>query len=397
MLKHFFKRGRAKQVAQDGPLDLMSPQTIANFREIALSDRAHQDACPLTTGGVLLLDPEDVRAAFTQKAYSNAPSRFSALSPKNKARYAAAEVAVNIPPFLDAPRHAIIRKWLSKAIFATLKEFRDTIPEAATTYVASLPKDSDMLLVEDIGRSFATQTIMRFVGVHAATDEIKTYTKALFKLFAPIPDSATLAQTNTALVQARASLRKHVAARRVDGASCLITALLAQHDMLDPEDQDPEALDTVICDNALLVLADGVENVEAAIADVVMEWDARPGPDGTEIDETFVRGVLHANTPGQTIARIAEKEMHIAGEICTAGMPVFLSLASANARSTDGTDYSFGMGRHRCLGEGLAIETIASCSRALMQRSPVIDARNHAFERVFGHRWMRGVVVRLDG
>ena len=62
MLKRFFKWGRAKQVAPDGPLDLMAPQTIANFREIALSDRAHQDACPLTTGGVLLLDPEDVRA-----------------------------------------------------------------------------------------------------------------------------------------------------------------------------------------------------------------------------------------------------------------------------------------------------------------------------------------------
>jgi cytochrome P450 len=166
--------------------------------------------------------------------------------------------------------------------------------------------------------------------------------------------------------------------------------------MLDPEDQGPEVLDTLICDNALLVLADGVENVEAAIADTVMEWDAKPEPDRAEIDEAFVRGVLHANTPGQTIARIAEKEMHIAGQICTAGMPIFLSLASANARSSDGIDYSFGMGRHRCLGEGLAIETIAACSRALVQRSPVIDAGNHAFEQVFGHRWTRGVLVRLS-
>lgn len=395
MFKRFFKRGRTLPVAGDGPLDLVAPDSIARFREISLSERAHQSACPLTSGGVLLLDPEDVRAAFTQKAYSNAPSRFSALSPKNRNRYVAADVAGNIPPFLDAPRHTVIRKWLSKAIFATLKEFEDTIPYAANVYVADLPKDRDLLLVEDVARGFATETIMRFVGVDAATEEIKTYTKALFKLFAPIPDVATLAQTNAALAEARVFLRKHVAARRADRKPCLISALLGQQEMLEPEDQDPEVLDILVCDNALLVLADGVENVETAIADVVMQSLVDPRPQEAEIDSAFVRAVLHANTPGQTIARIAGKEMHIAGETCAAGMPVFLSLASANARSTDGTDYSFGMGRHRCLGEGLAIETIVACSRALSRRSPVIDTRNQFFEQVFGHRWTRGVMVRL--
>ena len=98
------------------PLDLTAPEVIEDFASLATTELAQMSVCPLTNGGQLMLDPQDLKAAFSQKNYSNQPSRFSALAPHNSSKYVAAQVAANIPPFLDAPRHTVVRKWLSKAI-----------------------------------------------------------------------------------------------------------------------------------------------------------------------------------------------------------------------------------------------------------------------------------------
>ena len=88
---------------------LTDPKTISGFKPLSQGLRVRKPVCPVSGGGVLLLDPEDVKAAFSNPDLSNQPSRFSTLAPKNRDRFEAASVAYNILPFLDAPRHVALR------------------------------------------------------------------------------------------------------------------------------------------------------------------------------------------------------------------------------------------------------------------------------------------------
>jgi len=376
------------------PLNLTTPEVIEDFASLATTELAQMSVCPLTNGGQLMLDPQDLKAAFSQKNYSNQPSRFSALAPHNSSKYVAAQVAANIPPFLDAPRHTVVRKWLSKAIFANLTDFRPKIPQAAQLYVSDLPRDEPLLLVETVARGFAIQTICDFVGVELEQADLKRYTAAMFKLFAPIHDAEEFARTNHALAASREALRAQLV-QASDQKTSLFSTMNQFVDLLEDLSLTEDEKQLMFCDNALLVLADGVENVEAAIGEVLLKWAEAPENERTEITESFVRDAIHTATPGQTIARIATNDMHLAGVKCPAGSPVFLSLASANARSTDAIDFSFGLGRHRCIGEGLAISVILACCQEIAKHTKHVDTSNLRFEPVFGHRWMRDTTIEL--
>lgn len=389
-------RRTPKTAPEPDSTNLIDPENIADFATVSTTRLARQDACRLHNGGVLLLNPDDVKSAFSNKTFSNEPSRFSAIAPRNSEKYVAAKVAANIPPFQDATRHAVVRKWLSKSVFTTLNTMRPTIDPAAARYVAQLPAQTPLLLVETVGRGFATSMICDFAGVKIEQDEVKTYTAALFKLFAPVHDASSFDQTNAALAAARTALIAQFRGQADLPDPCLLRCMRDWAHLLDDLNLSDDDLNVLMADNILLVLADGVENVEAAIGNVVHAWASLPADQRPDISETFVRDCIRAATPGQTIARIASQDMHLGGIACPAGSPVFLSLAAANARTTDGTDFSFGMGRHRCIGEGLAIETILACCRHIAQRNPFVDTAAATFEPVFGHRWMRNATVTLD-
>lgn len=377
-------------------LDLTTPDAVANFARMATSELAELDACRLDNGGVLLLNPDDVKSAFSRKDFSNEPSRFSAIAPRNVEKFAAAQVAANIPPFLDAPRHTCVRKWLSKCVLTTLSDVRDSIDGAAERYVATLSSDVPSLLVEETARNFAASAICTFAGVKLSAEELKKYTAALFKLFAPIQDATSFGITNEALASARRALLAQIRTQTGAAPASLLKTMQAWDHLLDDLNLSDEERDILVADNILLVLADGVENVEAAIGNVMVSWCALNPDQRPEITEGYVRGCIRQATPGQTIARITTQEIHIGGMKCPVGSPVFLSLAGANARASDDDgDFSFGMGRHRCIGEGLAIEVIVACCKHLSKRSPIIDTRDLRFEPVFGHRWMRGVTLSL--
>ena len=346
--------------------------------------------CPVTSGGYLLLDSADVTAAFSDKSLSNRPSRFSALAPKNRTKYEAADVAANIPPFLDTPEHVQVRRWLSRAFFDRYKVFAPQIAQISAQHVNGIATGQDHLLVEDIAREYVVDTIGRFTGIVASPDEMKQFTSAMFRLFAPAKDAETFAQTNTNLRAARQKIQQALAHCRADQTASLLTTL----DAADVPVGEGQSKDNLIADNALLILADGVENVEAAIAFVMIRWFEclEPRPD---IDTAFVRETIRQNTPGQTIARIAASDMQIRDEQITAGTPVFLSLASANASAEDQTDFSFGMGRHKCIGEQLAVAMITTFCCDLAARLPHIDTTRIEYLPMFGHKWSRKVVVRV--
>jgi len=169
----------------DVVLDLSDPEVIANFKSLSHSIKKNQSACPLKSGGLLLLDVEDIKSVFSSQFFSNQPSRFSALAAKNKTKYTAASVAANIPPFLDAPEHVDIRRWLSRTFFDRLKEFEPNIHHIAQKQLAKTKRKHQYLLLEDLAREFVTQTMNQFVGIAEPKENIKDYTAALFRLFAP--------------------------------------------------------------------------------------------------------------------------------------------------------------------------------------------------------------------
>jgi len=372
----------------EGPLDLTDAETIANFKSTSRTLRDRCPVCPVTSGGVLLLRPNDVKAAFSNKLLSNQPSRFSALAPKNKDKYVAASVASNIPPFLDAPQHIEIRRWLSRSFFERYKSFEPEIDSIAQDHADKVGYGTHQLLVEEIARNFVVDAIGQFVGIEITPDEMKEFTGALFRLFAPAADAEIFAQTNLGLANARRCLITTLHERRADQKECLLNLLDQTVDV----DLEGSQKDTLIADNTLLILADGVENVEAAIANVLMSAQK----DNVDITTDQVRSVITSDTPGQTIARIASQNMTIGEESISAGTPVFLSLASANDGSDASEDFSFGMGRHKCIGEQLALAMITSFCQALSDLKPQIDASGLHYAPMFGHKWPRGVTLSLS-
>lgn len=368
-------------------LTLTDPDVIEGFRDLAQDLRSNRPVCPVSGGGILLLKSEDVKAAFSNRDLCNAPSRFSALAPKNKDVYVAASVAANILPFLDGPRHMTLRKWASGAFFRQFRNFADEIDDIAARHSETLKAGQTYLLVEDVARRFVVEVIGRFIGVSFEPDEMKRYTSALFRLFAPAADADVFAQTNDGLAQARKGLAQALADRRHDKSNCLLNTL----DETFPSDLDEAERDQLIIDNALLFLADGVENVEAAIGVVMMRYVAHDDP----ISPDFVRQAIRDDTPGQTIARIASQDMSIGDAMLKAGTPVFLSLSSANDGSEEGDEFSFGRGRHKCIGETLAISMVTAMCTLLAQREPKVDASALRYRAMFGHKWPRGVTITL--
>lgn len=382
----------------DGPVDPGAAAFVADPYPVYAELRARGGLAELATGGFLVTRHADIAAAFTHPALGNAPSRFSTLGPRNRAKYAAADLAAHIPPFLDMPGHKLPRQALSRAFFRT---FRAQEPGLSARAEAALPASGTCDLIADLARPFALDAMRDFVGLEGDAATLKPISEAFFHLFAPITDPAAFAETNRRLETARGLFAEAIAARRAAAGDDLISGLLAH------QAEAPELSDAQIADCALLVFADGIENIEAGIA---MVFD-RLSRDGASAGETAIREALRLDTPGQIVPRVAREDMRWLGQDITAGTPVFLALGSANR---DGavfadpdsfvpgraeTSVIFGLGRHRCIGEPLALSLIGAMVGALQERGAVQagDLATAGFHARFGHRWPRACPITLPG
>ncbi|WP_238367505.1 cytochrome P450 [Mesobacterium pallidum] len=406
-LRKWFGAGPTPEPAIDlaQPVDLLGAGFLADPYPTWAALRARLPLAPVAGGGYILTRHADIKAAFSDDSLGNAPSRFSVLAPRNREKYAAADLAAHIPPFLDMPGHRLPRQALTRAFFNTFKPFATQVEEEAEAILAAAPRDGAFDLIETVSSPFSVRVMARFVGLDADVATLKAATQAFFHLFAPIRDPAAFAETNAQLAAVRALVADQLAARRADGRPCLLTHLAAfQQDA-------PDLTDAQIVDNAILVFADGVENIEAGAA-TLLRLVAREGigqqvASGALDAEAVVREGLRLDSPGQVIPRVARADTTLHDTPIPAGTPVFLALAAAN-RDPDAFDdpdvfrpgragdpVIFGQGRHRCIGEQLGVLQLRVLLTAML-RSGLSDAAPGSplgYQPRFGHRWPKAMAV----
>lgn len=406
--KSWFNAGSNNAADDDagasGKIDVHSPSFIAAPLPHYERLRATAPCAALASGGYLLTRADDIQAALTDPALGNAPSRFSALADKHRKTRVCADVAHNIPPFLDKPRHVPIRQAVSAAFRATLKSTDEWLTAIAMAQAASLPAGAAIDVTTGFARPYAMATMARFVGIPHDPAQINKASAAIFRMFAPVRSHAELDETNQELTNVRAFL--HQALTAGPDPSGMMAALSASSDLSPVE----------VCDNIMLILADGIENIEAAIASSFVICAAQDAarqlflsiPD--EQMSAWVAEALRLESPAQIIPRVAVTDHQRHGVEIKAGTPVFLALGSANHDPAFFADPGrfdltraepdklvFGGGRHSCIGALLAKKMTASALLALRARKVVAIQTEGpvSYADRFGHRWPRNISIRL--
>ncbi|MHC9235531.1 cytochrome P450 [Pseudooceanicola sp. 502str34] len=375
----------------DLPVDLLSPGFLADPYPIYDWLRRHAPVAPVTAGGVVLTRHADVRAALADKRLGNTPSRFSTLAARNRAKYVAADLAAHIPPFLDLPAHRLPRQAMSRAFHRTLAGRDPGLEALATDLTRAQAGQGPVDLLEAISRPYAVAAMQQLLGLDADPAELKDVAQGFFLLFAPLTDPAKFAALNDRMAGFRSRIAGMLEVRR-GAVPCDFLGHMAalRADLPDLSDQH-------IVDATILLLADGVENIETGAATLLHLLAREGGP----VDEAWVREALRLDTPGQIIPRVAREETEIAGAAVKAGHPVFLALGAANRdpevfaapevfdpTRDQAQALVFGRGAHRCIGEPLGIALMLALARALEAAGArPVSTGPMAYQPRFGHRW----------
>lgn len=398
--------------APDDALDLTAPETVRDPYPLYARLRRDRPVAPLRGGGYLLTRYADVKAALAHPALGNAPSRFSVLHASKAGRHEAARMARNLLPFQDPPEHGANRRALSAAFSPAAKAVDARLPDLATETLAGLDRGRPFDLVADFGRPFTGAVMAALLGVDRdELPDLLTGADAFFRLFAPIPDAATLAAMNDGLAALRAQARA-IVARQLDRRTDGVARALAR---TAPTGAAPDV--GAIADSCLLLFADGIENVQFAIATAWTALGARPDLLARARQDRALMGLLGAealrlHAPAQSIPRIARETLLLGDTEIRRDMPVHLSLGSANRDPgvfPDPDDWAvepgyarekaltFGAGRHACIGGRLAGAMLTAALEGLSEAGAVALERidTLTFLPRFGHRWPRAAQARL--
>lgn len=394
----------------DGEIDLTSDVFVRDPYPTYAALRAEYPVAQVAGGGYVLTRHADIVSALRNPALANAPSRYSVLHASKRGKYPAADLASNILPFLDPPKHTDLRRLVAKAFGNTAKPFDSRIISEAQRAVESIHATT-LDAVNSLAAPYAAVVMCAFLGI-PVTDaaKLRRWSESFFYLFAPVRDAAVFSKVNDDIAEMRRYFLRQISSGAGDTGQGLIDAMRIV------EDSGRRLSEQEIADNALLMFADGVENVRYGVGTVLLTLgDIDPQMWGDIRDLKVVRAAtaeaLRLNTPVQTIPRVATTEVTISDTTIQAGVPVFLALASANrdANVFENPDVfdiardqspalTFGAGRHACIGGYLAETQIVALVHALLARGVRVLTSPEQVEYLtrFGHRWPRHVEITLD-
>lgn len=397
--------------APPGPhgLDLLDPAFVRDPYPFYAWLRANDPVHRTRQGAWLLTRHADVAAAFSHPDLGNAPSRHAAVHERNAARHASADVARNILPFLDKPRHIRPRRVVGSVFRAALRDRPPDVEALAAARLAGLGTGFDA--IGDYAEPVSVQAISQMMGL-PATDagRLAAWAGHFFALFSPMQSEAVRDDTDKALTEFRAYLFDVVAARRGAAGDDIVSRMLSARD-----DEGPLTEQEVV-DNCMLLFADGVENIDRGFANLLLALHRHPGEmqklrASPGLAAAAVEEMLRHDPPGQTIARVARADITIGGRGIRRDGAVLLGLASANrdpdvfaepdrfdlSRVADGRLATFGRGRHSCIGAQLVRIELTALLAALMRHARHMEVEDGAlvWEPRLAHRWLTALPVRI--
>ena len=405
-------RGDAAPAARaDGapppPFDPADPAFVADPYPTYAWLRAHEPVHRAPSGAFVLTRYDDVAAALADERLANAPARHAVVHERNRGRYVCADVASRILPFLDPPRHTAPRRRIGRVFHEQLRDAPPDLDGLAQGLLDRLDGRARFDVVADFASPFAVRAIAALLGVPAAeAPRLERWSESFFYLFAPIPSHAVRERLDADLAAFRAFFRDLVAARRAQPGPDLVSALAAAR-------RDDEGLDdAALVDNLMLLFADGVENVDRAIASAcwlllrhpeqLARLRADPASWPAAIDEC-----LRFESPAQFVARIAREEVELRSVRVPRDGVVLLVLGAANRDPGTFADpdrfdvgrrpnphLAFGRGRHACVGGPLVERELGAALRTLFARFPSLRCDDGArWMPRPAHRWLERLLV----
>lgn len=396
-------------------------------------------------GYYVLTRYKDVSQALVDPRLGNAPARHAVSHPRNRERYVCADVANNILPFRDGPAHSGARKTIARVFHEQLRISAPDIQRAAREIFAQGPPRD---ILGDFATPFALRTICEFFDLPARdADRLKDFSHHFFYLFSPMPSIEARENLDRSLVEFRLYFAGVIAQRRSGTGMDFISRVLRDADK-DADDAGKESdqsrpgfTEAELIDTCMLLVADGIENVDSGIANAVLALLENPEPrhlleTRPDLLSAGVEECLRYESPAQFIGRVAQEDLEIQGRPIKKGNAVLLMLASGNRdpeafENPDRLDFtrekrphlSFGRGAHACIGGGMVkIQMEAALSTVInspeMRLDPTApspagtehaanepggqtideerEKRGIVWQARGGHRWLRALPVRYD-
>src|SRR5690606_33659330 len=163
----------------------------------------------------------------------------------------------------------------------------------------------------------------------------------------------------------------------------------------------------------MLLFADGVENVDKALASAL--WCLTRNPDHLRLlraDPSRLPRAVHEclrfESPAQFVGRVAREDISLHGRLIRRHSGVLLMLGSANRDETRFTDanrfdpqrdpnphLAFGKARHSCIGAGLVHSELVHALGALLTLWPDLHVPDQElrWRARRGHRWLERLIV----
>ncbi|PHS73640.1 MAG: hypothetical protein COB22_00065 [Cycloclasticus sp.] len=368
--------------------------------------REHDPVYKSPMGYWVLTQYTDILNALGDSRLSNQPSRYAVIGKRNINKYISAEIANNIIPFMDQPIHKEQRRLISKAYFSHLKETPPDINLLAKNLLEKHYSKGHIDLIQDFGKPLSTQVIAENIGV--PTEDwglLEKWSELFFYLFVPIPSNEILLKMEEGLALFRHYFSNLLNLRKNRPENDLISKLIGTRY------NETYLTDIQIVDTCMLLFADGVENIDSAIANSIVALIEHPEQlillqKHPEKSRLAADECLRYDPPAQLIAKIAKEDLLIQDKLIKQGEAIILVLASANRDSQyfafpDRLDITreknnhltFGYGKHACIGGRLATDQIEAGIMCIVNNLNELTVQNNESYRVprFGHRWFNSL------
>jgi cytochrome P450 len=297
----------------------------------------------------------------------------------------------------DPPDHTRLRGLVSAAFtVGRIEALRPRVQEITDGLLDAMAGKERLDLVDEFAFPLPLQVIFELIGVPVIDrDDFRTWTNII------MGGLAEREQVPAAMGALIGYVRRLLVLKRAEPADDLISALLAAGE------EGNRLTDDELSSTVFLLLVAGYETSVSMLTNIVYllqshrdVWE-RLCVERALLPSAIEECLRFESPIGTATFRITTAEIPIGDQVIPAGLPVFLSLLSANRdearfadpnrfdiRRTD-TNLAFGHGIHRCLGAPLATLEAEVAIGSLLARYPRLRLAVPVGEL----EWRRGIFI----